>query len=260
MPANTPSASFLLIVAFICITIGYVFGWVISNSHKKRAEKSEQDESRDRTDVAAVVQTVPAQAIEWNKPDRAALFRLLRTPNGDGWAVDIGGTTFASPEEMTLDDRKRVETALRTTAEWMGLAYSLGEPALTRPVDVPTLVEVRAPVTMNGITEEQPRPAKVLADMTVALADALQPSSKIEAPKSIVEQIDAIFQAKLLGTQYESQKVYLAEDPKRGVLVRVGDKVYEGVGSLPEGEIKVLLRSSVSEWERQQEQKSRRIG
>ncbi|HMN62453.1 MAG TPA: hypothetical protein PJ988_18960, partial [Anaerolinea sp.] len=102
------------------------------------------------------------------------------------------------------------------------------------------------------------RQASVIAGMTNALADVLQPTVKKEAPLSIVQQIDEILQGMLAGTEFEGKQVYLAEDPKKGVIVRVENDTYEGVNAVPEGKIKTLLRTAVTEWERRQELNRRR--
>ncbi len=261
MPATTPPATFILIVAFVCITLGYVFGWIVSSSQRNRSEKKSEKETRDPVELVAAAQPFaqpPVQAAKEHKVDRTAMFRVLRNTDGNGIVVEVGGKAFFNGEDMTLEERKHIELALRATANWMGFSYQLGEPTPTKtpaPEVAPVEIVPTAPTIAN---DEQMRPTKVLSDMTGALADALQPSMKKEAPKSIVEQIDSIFQEKLLGTPHTGQKIYIAEDPKRGVIVRVGDKVYEGVGSLPEGEVKTILRSAVADWEREQEVKNRR--
>lgn len=248
-----PSASLLVIIAIVCLTIGYVFGWVISSSQRARQEKKEaSDEPTAAPPEPAVVQ--PEPVVEKIVADRTAWLRLTRTSAPDSLVVEARGKAYQSPSELSLEDRQEIESALRATADWMGLAYHLGEPA---PVAEVHLSRDAAPIPV--VSAESPGPAVVISGMTNALADALQPTVKKEAPKSIVEQIDVIFQGLLVGTPYEDQKVYIAEDPKRGVIVRVGNQIYEGVGAVPEGEVKKLLRSAVAEWERQQEQKTRRV-
>jgi hypothetical protein len=247
-----PSASLLVIIAIICLTIGYVFGWVISSSQRARMEKKESPEPTPVPPEPVVAS--PEPVAEKLVADRTAWLRLTRATAGGGLVVEATGKAFGSPSELSLADRQEIESALRATADWMGLAYHLGEPA---PVAEVHLTRDAAPIPVASV--ESPNPAVVISGMTNALADALQPTVKKEVPKSIVEQIDSIFQGLLVGTPYEDQKVYIAEDPKRGVIVRVGNQVYEGVGAVPEGEVKKLLRNAVAEWERQQEQKTRRV-
>ncbi|GAP07210.1 MAG TPA: hypothetical protein DEQ80_01730 [Anaerolinea thermolimosa] len=242
MPASAaPSTSLLLIIALVCITIGYVFGWLISSLQHSRDEKrTSEDRPADEL----------ARAIPVEKPAEApsSLLRLSQKPESNDLLIEVRGKTFSRVEDLTLEDRAEVESALRRTAQWMGWTYSLRE-----------TVTGAVPVVPKEPPAEPVRPPSVVAGMTNALADVLQPTAKVETPKSIVEQIDAIFQSMLVGTPYENQKIYIAEDTRHGVIVRIGNDLYEGVGAVPEGEIKALLRSAVSEWERQQEQNRRRV-
>lgn len=255
MPAT--SGSMLLIIAIVCLTIGYVFGWIVAGFSRSKSEKKEQEpelaETPEAKPVKAVAEPLP---VEQPNPATVALMPMLKVWKGaeeNELTVEVNHNRLVhSKALLTMDDRKSIEAALRATANWMGLAYQLGEPA---PV-----VSV-APVTpmIPTVTNELPAaPSLVINGMTNVLADALQPQVKRERHKSIVEQIDEVLQAKLLGTPLENERIFLTEDPRRGVIVRVGTQVYEGVGSLPEGDVKNLLRAAVAEWEKQQESASRR--
>ena len=159
-------------------------------------------------------------------------------------------------DSLTMDARTQIESALRQTAGWMGLTSQLGEPApAVAPAVVSPVAEAAVEVPEVGQASRQ---ASVIAGMTNALADVLQPTVKKEAPLSIVQQIDEILQGMLAGTEFEGKQVYLAEDPKKGVIVRVENDTYEGVNAVPEGKIKTLLRTAVTEWERRQELNRRR--
>lgn len=241
MPASVaPSTSLLLIIALVCITIGYVFGWLISSLQHGREEKRT---SEDRPDE-------PVRVIPVEKPVETppSLLRLSQKSERGDFLVEVKGKVITQVEDLTLEDRAEVESALRRFVQRMGWTYSLRES-----------VSVAAPELPKEPPAEPVRPPSVVAGMTSALADVLQPTVKAEPAKSIVEQIDAIFQSMLIGTPYENQKIYIAEDTRHGVIVRIGNELYEGVGAVPEGEIKTLLRGAVSEWERQQEQKRRRV-
>lgn len=240
MPASAPSTSLLLIIALVCITIGYVFGWLISSLQHNRDEKQTSEDG---------LSAEPARVIPVVKPIETSpsLLRLSQKPESGDFLIEVKGKVITRIEDLTMEDRAEVESALRRTAQWMGWTYSLRESA-----------SEAVPVLPKEPAVEPVRPPNVVAGMTNALADVLQPTAKVEPSKSIVEQIDAIFQSMLIGTPYENQKIYITEDARHGVIVRVGNDFYEGVGAVPEGEIKTILRGAVSEWERQQEQKRRR--
>jgi len=243
MPTSLPqsSGSILVIIAIVCISIGYVFGWLIA-SMRARENKKEPEIS---TPVA------PA-----NPRGSTAVMKLWREPVQKKLLVDLDGQVFDQAGDLTAEQRKRVEGSLRETAGWLGLisqasAAASAKPATQNPAVKPVVVATTIPSTPA-------RPPSVIAGMTGAIADVIQPVAKVEPQKSIVGQIDEIVQRMLIGTPYENEMIFLMEDPKRGVLVRVGAQTYEGIASVPEGEIKNLLKAAVAEWEKQQEISRRR--
>jgi len=252
MPASlADSGSLLVIIAIICLTIGYVFGWLISSMQRGKEEKREVEV----VDDAPAEKPAEAPAVVAEAP---SILRVRQGETAEDLVVQIGDKTFGAAGSLSVDDRTQIENALRRTADWMGLAYQLGEPAPAAAAAVVSPV-VEGVVAVPDASQTPPRQASVIAGMTNALADALQPTVKKEAPLSIVQQIDEIFQGMLTGTEYEGKKVYLAEDPKKGVIVRVENDTYEGVNAVPEGKIKTLLRTAVTEWERRQELNRRRL-
>ena len=257
------SSSFIVVIALVCITIGYVFGWIVSSNTRNRKAANAAPVSVVESEKPVMdekpVEAVPV-VVEEAPPDKG-LSPVLRVWSGGPQAslvVNLGEKIVNDPAQLTLDDRKQIESGLRATADWMGLAYQLGAP----PPAAGQLPPIRSMTADPGIVLSEPmdltRQPAVLAGMTNALADVLQPTVKKDAPLSIVQQIDEIFQGMLAGTKYENNKIFLTEDLKRGVIVRVDHEVYEGVGALPEGEIKQMLRAAVAEWEREQEKKRRR--
>ena len=158
------------------------------------------------------------------------------------------GKDIHSPSQISLDERRQAAQLLQETTTWLGISAP--------PMAVPTAAAPSAavePVKEAPVLVGPNRPS-VLSGVTAVIADVINPApAKKEGPKSIVQQIDEIFQEKLLGTPLENQKIFLVEDPRTGVIVRVGNETYAGIGALPEGEIKNLLKGSVQEWERRQE-------
>ncbi len=86
------------------------------------------------------------------------------------------------------------------------------------------------------------------------MARAIQPkrSSLQETPKSITAQIDEILQEMLKESGRENQAIRLIDDPGEGVIVMVGLEQYEGVDTVPDPDIRSLIRSAVAEWERRE--------
>ena len=216
----------LMIIGAICITIGYVFGWLIASMRGPKQNKAE-----DQTKQIEPSETPPS------------LLKISRDSLSGGLFLILMGKEIRSAQQLTLEERKQIAQLLQETASWLGI------PTPSVP-SVPIAVD---PVKGMVPPVEPARPS-VLGGVTSAIADVINPvPAKKEGPKSIVQQIDEILQDKLLGTPLENQKVFLVEDSRTGVIVRVGNETYAGIGALPEGEIKNLLKACVQEWERRQE-------
>jgi hypothetical protein len=66
---------------------------------------------------------------------------------------------------------------------------------------------------------------------------------------SMVNQIDSILQARLVGTPLEERGVFLAQSPEGGVNVYIGLTRYNGIDDVPDPEIKSAIRAAIAEWE-----------
>lgn len=75
-------------------------------------------------------------------------------------------------------------------------------------------------------------------------------------PKSIVEQIDEIFQSKLPGTPFENTKIELKESVN-GMTILVESYKYEGIDAVPDANIRALIKESAREWNEKVSRKQR---
>lgn len=75
------------------------------------------------------------------------------------------------------------------------------------------------------------------------------PSEPVSAPTTMVGQIDAILQTKLIGTPLATRGIRLVESAQGGAMVVVGLNRYEGVGEVPEPEVQAVIRAAIAEWE-----------
>lgn len=241
MEAGTSSSpvTMILVIAMLCVTIGYVFGWLVASW---RASKG-KDETEEI--LSKVVTTVP----EKTSP---LLLGVWQDPITKRIKVEWKGLVIEKNNDLSNEEKAKLLGTLNDVKEWLGGI----EPAVTASINLP--LNESSP-SFTAVPAEPVRPQGIFSGVTSALADAMQPP-KQEMPKSIVQQIDEIFQKKLEGTPYEGKRIFLMEDPRRGVLVRIEGQVYEGIDSLPEGDVKILLRSAVVEWEKAQEINAKRKG
>jgi len=262
------STMFVMIVAAISLTIGYFAGWLISKSTRSKendeSEGGEGQEAEGRIVPAARPEVPPGNPTGAYRP----LVRLWREDKGR-LLVEYEGKSLVTASTLLPEQRKRLEVVLRELAVWLGLlpASAGTEPA---PVAPPQPVQAAAgiPVGARVVTVEPvvppgspPLKAPTLVEgVTVGLANVLNPAAvmKREAPKTIVQQINDVVQELLAESPLAGQKIFLTEDLRRGVIVWAQGQSYEGIDSVPAGEVKDLLKRSVAEWERRTEELTRR--
>ena len=102
MPASpADSSSLLVIIAIICLTMGYVFGWLISSlQHSKEDKKAKAAEPAD-TPVEAEAASEKVQAAETTVPETPAAFFQLRE-GAEGLMVGLGGKTVSDAASLTI--------------------------------------------------------------------------------------------------------------------------------------------------------------
>lgn len=66
---------------------------------------------------------------------------------------------------------------------------------------------------------------------------------------SIVNQIDTVLQARLVGTPLEKAGIRLQESPEGGVEVIVGIETFPTVDDVRDAVIKREIRAAIAEWE-----------
>ena len=77
-----------------------------------------------------------------------------------------------------------------------------------------------------------------------------KPKEPLQELKSIATQVDEILQEKLARSPYKDRVVRLLELPSRGMVVVVNGTQFDGVGEVPDPEVRQIIQESVAEWER----------
>lgn len=262
------STTLIMIVAAISLTIGYIAGWLITTLTRPKdndeSEGGEGQEVKDRLAPSARPEVPPGNPTGAYRP----LVRLWREDKGR-LLVEYDGKSLITASTLLPEQRKRLEVVLRELAVWLGLLpASAGtapeaapaEPSPAQAVpSVPLMARAAAAEPVKPPVSETLRPANLVEGVTVGLANVLNPAPvKREAPKTIVEQINDVVQELLAESPLAGQKIYLTEDLRRGVIVWAQGQSYEGIDSVPAGEVKDLLKRSVAEWERRTEELARR--
>ncbi len=154
------------------------------------------------------------------------------------------------PELKPGEDESAISDQVSAEEEIVTSETELNEGSITPPEPAPATAppyvgepasEVK-PVSMNlqdvisGIINPSPKPALVF--------------------KSIATQINDILQSKIAGSPYEARAIAIKDAPDHGVIVTLDGQSYQGVGDVPDDQVRELIHTAVEEWERQQTAKN----
>lgn len=171
---------------------------------------------------------------------------LMRIKNEYGTlTLDLDGVR-ADTTALTAEQRKRLIEMLTVIRPWLE-----GRPAPAPVATPPAPVMPSPPLSqpqpvISTPVPSVPRPAPQPTPATTKASE-----KEAAAPKAIgiVGQIDAVLQARLVGTPLESRGIYLSNSPEGGVTVNVGLQKFNGIDEVTDPEIKAALRAAITEWE-----------
>ncbi|MEA4907172.1 MAG: hypothetical protein VB089_06125 [Anaerolineaceae bacterium] len=226
-----PNLSTTIILALLFVTIGFIGGAMVAVLYFERQPRSHEREKE-----------APPQRHEQE-------LRLWRERPGAPLTLEVDGQVLQGAEAVDSLQRETVTGMLRELAGWV---------TATKPAPVAAPPPPPAPVP---VAPASPPPAVTgvrSAPGTAAEKPAAKKPKKGETapaePKSIVEQIDEIFQDKLAHSPLAGRPIWLGEDPRNGGAVHVDQEVYYGIDAVPDGVVLSFIRESVQEWERRTEQ------
>jgi hypothetical protein len=226
---------------------GYFFGLFEGrNQGYKRRKKEEASEVKALPPVSP-----PAASPQVVVKDDPGLLRLKSENNQlrlevDGQRVDV--PLQATQRKRLIDLLTLIRPFLEGTAQ--SPAPQAATPFQSRPVPStppPTLTPAEQRAVFGS--QAQPKVEPVPARISLGLGRKKEEEKPV-APLTMVEQIDAILQAKIANTPLAAFGLKIQEGPGGLVNVIVGDKKFEGVGDVPDPNIQAVLRAAVAEWEK----------
>lgn len=211
----------------------YIFGLFEGRGQGYKRRKAEEAEEK---------KDVPEPKPVTVKVDDPGLLRI-KNENGS-LTLDLDGSRVDTTA-LNGDQRKRLIEMLSLVRPWLE-----GKP-------------VSAPAAPPPPPPAQPKPAPVMSTPPVpTMTPTVRPTPTTPRPAtisredrpsapagSIVNQIDSILQARLVGTPLEDRGVFLAQSSEGGVMVYVGLTKYMGIDDVPDPAIKAAIREAITEWE-----------
>ena len=218
----------LLFIASVGIAIGVAIGVLFSGGRSKpdSPEKSKE--------------VVPEQLVK--------IFTIWRDTSRQGYAVELNDQRYAASSELDSGDLDFFKRTLKELDAWAGLPAAVVETGIDTAgaaVDADQLAVAAVPAAASEVTKPSLNPVNIFA--RALRADLRKPEP---GPRSIVAQIDEILQEKLSETPEIDKSVQLKEAPDGGMVVMVGVDQYEDVDSVPDEQIRTLIKGSVAEWEK----------
>ncbi|MFZ6027394.1 MAG: hypothetical protein ACOYYS_06735 [Chloroflexota bacterium] len=201
--------------------------------------------------------------------------------------VEMEGKAIPSVKDLDDEQYVRLKNMASDLNKWLGQPVSAAGPsqAVNAPVAVPSF-SLPSPILFTASGAGQPpaspaAPAKASTPVSTPLPTpallspaappdagaaekplkfSMNPMDMIQTvtdrggkPKaaaaiSIIAQVDAILQARILGTPFEKSGIRLIEKPDHTMEIEVGLNKYDGIDAVPSADIRSLIRSCVNEW------------
>jgi hypothetical protein len=225
------------------ILIGLIAGILLgkadtlfTNSRKNRKEADKIKGLEDQ--VTALQEQLTNRSSAPSAPPQSDL-RLWTDPNGT-LNLELDNAPVDAPASATPEQRRRLIALLTRLRPWI-------EGGSVSPAPKP------AAPTFGSIPAPNPQPAQKPASVPKPVAPA-EPRSGEAAiappPTTIVGQINAILQTRIVSTPLAAKRIQLTESPGGGVRVYVGMNFYEGVDTVPDAEVVAAIRAAIAEWEK----------
>ena len=179
------------------------------------------------------------------------------------WHLELDGTRLENPGEITIEQRQRVVSVVVQMRPW--LEGKVAPAAQSTPSAAVEPVVILTPPVSTLVSPTSKTPAPLTKEQAPAAKDPLKIdamrglrsllNNEVKAPgdkkvQSIVAMIDEVLQAKLLGTPLMEKVIRLEDGPMGQVIVCVGPNRYEGVGDVPNPEIRDIIKEAIAEWEK----------
>lgn len=220
-------STFTTILLFlVCLVGGVAIGFLLGRYLRPTPELPPLQEQENNPPVVKEPASTP--------PPDPALLRVGRTRKKELW-LEMDGQHWETGAELPPGNRKELSSLVHDLGPWLESPPApLPGPEAYVPKPAKNSIFSRTFSPARKVEEKPPLPVKV---------------DLLTNPASMVIQIDAILQRKLLNSPFSTLDIHLLESPTGEVYVQVGALKHPGVDSIPNPEIQALIHQAVAEWE-----------
>jgi hypothetical protein len=241
----------IALIGLIALVIGVVVGFLLA-SLSNQSTQDDQNKKKSLTELA----------------------RLWRDRTSGKVIVEMNSKMFSTPDELRSDQQAALSKALDELQLWLGAddlvarvlttteSSALPEPSpLVQSESLPAVSDAAKIVSLSAASKaishppesEVKPPSMQIGDIIAQVFSPEKTKTASKSIKSIAAQVDEIIQERLPGSAFKNRIISVTDLPGRGLLVRVDNLSYEGIGDVADADIRQFLRECVSEWERRSE-------
>ncbi len=169
--------------------------------------------------------------------ETSEIVRIWRTTDNQ-LKLEMNGQPLAEAKAISPEQRRQLVKIVVDLRPWLEASSGIqSSPSSGEGISSETVINRPSnPADAPGASSSKPLPGEGAA--------------AAYSSKSIVDQIDDFLQVLLANSGLKNRDIHLTEGAGGGVFVRVGLTQYEGIDSVPEPEIKNMVRRAIAEWEK----------
>ena len=232
------NVSTVIIIAILCLAIGYIAGLLVSSLVGNQTNPEIQTENPEIEKASTpLATTLSAETLSTssnplaNSAQQVPPFdqaHFWRDRPGGPLQIGLDGKSFSKASSLTPGQQKRLVVWVTDIQAWLGISSSNRMGANKKDNAVNSSYETQKVETR---LDANPKPSLPLAH------------------KSIVSQIDEILQDQISGTALAGRRIKLTEAPGQGVTVWIGLAQFQGIDAVADAEVVAAIRHAVNTWE-----------
>lgn len=232
-------------ISLATMFFGYFFGLFEGRGQgykKRKKEEASEPTLRPVAQAPLPPASPPVEAAPRTMPPAEKPLLALTMDARQQTCLEMDGQRIDT-SQLSLEERKRLIELMVMMRPWID-SSPVQKPKPTGPL---TARLTPAPAVQAAPMASPPAASPPAAPPIAGPASGPEP---VSAPTTMVGQIDAILQSKLIDTPLATRGIRLVESAQGGAMVVVGLNRYAGVGEVPDPEVQAAIRAAIAEWEK----------